>query len=113
MFHRRSTLDTPLAVAMPSQPPDPRPSLLALVDDIPAPVLRPATFRRLVAAWLLFPKAHGLDLVRLSPQDLHHLLHRIGTALAEREIVFAAAAIVRVALDAHLHGAMLLQETGM
>ena len=49
----------------------------------------------------------------LAPEQLHHLLHRVGAALAEREVVLAAAAVVGVALDAHLRGRVLLQVAGM
>src|SRR5262245_840233 len=79
------------------------------VEDIAAAILRPAGFRRLGAPRLLFAEAHGFDLVLPYAQDLHHLLHGIGPALPEREVVLAAAALVGVALDAHLGGAVLLQ----
>src|ERR1043165_8555094 len=84
-----------------------RDALFTRVLDVRASVLRPG---RLVVAHgrrLLLAVAHGLDGRVGSAEHGHHLLHRFGTALAECEVVFAAAALVAVALDAHMLASMV------
>src|SRR2546423_13787320 len=80
--------------------------LFALVDDIGAAILR---IRLLAIAWrtrFLLAEAHGLDLRARSAQERHHLLHGIGTALAQSNVVLATSALVRVALYGHFPGAI-------
>src|SRR5207253_10286031 len=70
------------------------PALFTRVLDVGAAVLRP---RRLVVPGrdrLLLAVADGLDAPVAHAEDRHHLLHRFGAALPEREVVFAAAALV-------------------
>src|SRR5947207_9609220 len=83
--------------------------LFARVYEVVAPVLGPCAFVVSGVARLLFPEAHGLDLLVGRTVEQHHAFHRIGTALAQRDIVFAAAAFVAVTLDGHLSRAIALQ----
>src|SRR5690606_22387242 len=83
------------------------------VLDIRAPVLRP---RLLVVARrdrLLLAEADGLDAAVGHAEHGHHLLDGLGAALAEREVVLAAAALVGVALDADARVAPLVHVAGM
>src|SRR6185503_15316765 len=74
-------------------------SLFARIPDVGTAILRP---RRLVVAGglrLLFAVADGLDAGTVRAHHGHDPLHRLGAALAEGEVVLAAAALVGVALD--------------
>src|SRR5262245_11850944 len=84
-------------------------ALFALVHDVAATILRIAAFRGVGAPGLFLAEADGLDLVRSHAQNLHHLLHRVGPALAQGKVVFPASALVGVAFDAHFAPAVLLQ----
>src|SRR5262249_25043022 len=76
------------------------PAIVTLVLDVRAAVLRPCGFVVSHRHRLLFAIADRLDAAVGHAQDGHHFLHGFGTALAQREVVFAAAALVAVALDA-------------
>src|SRR6187455_1873386 len=84
-----------------------RPALLARVDDVVAAVLGPGRFVVAGVLRLLLAEAHGLDLAVLRAEQRHHALDRVGALLAERDVVFARAALVGVALDRHARVAVL------
>src|SRR5690349_289386 len=90
-----------------------RPESLAAVHDVVAAILRP---RRLVMPRVLrplFAVADRLDLAVGGAEQQHHPLDGIGALLAERDVVLARAALVRVALYRHPRGAVLLQVARM
>src|SRR5262249_23276098 len=88
-------------------------SVLALVQDIAAPVLRPGILARALGARLFFAQAHRLDLVLARPKQQKHTLDPVRAPLPEADVVLAAAALVRVALDEHLALRMLAQVFGV
>src|SRR5262249_44761409 len=73
----------------------------------------PAVFGVLGAGRLLLAQAHRLDLRLAYAEQLHHALHAVGTALAEADVVLAAAALVGVALDQHLGARVVTQVFGV
>src|SRR5712692_9084591 len=77
------------------------------VEHVAAAVLRPAPFAMLGAARLFLAEADRFDLGTGRPHQHEHALDAFGSALPERDIVFAAAALVAVALDEHLLAAVL------
>jgi hypothetical protein len=62
---------------------------------------------------LLFAQADRLELVFTGTEQSQHLADRVGTLLAQRQVVLAAAALVGIALDQHLELAVFGQELGM
>src|SRR6266571_4360888 len=82
-------------------------SVLAAVEHVAAAVLRPAPFVMVGAARLLLAEADRFDL-RIGRAHQHErALHALGAALPERDVVFAAAALVAVALNEHFRAAVL------
>src|SRR5258708_5609251 len=77
------------------------------VEHVAAAVLRPAPLAMLGAARLFLAEADRFDLGLGRPHQHEHALDAFGSALPERDIVFAAAALVAVALDEHLLAAVL------
>src|SRR6185436_11418012 len=77
------------------------------VEDVVAAVLGPRGFVVARVLRLLLAEAHGLDLAVLRAEERHHPLDRVGALLAERDVVFARAALVGVALDRHARVAVL------
>ena len=73
----------------------------------------PAGVGLIDAGRLLFAEADRFDLVFARAEKDQRLLHRVGTLLAEGDVVFAAAALVGVALDQHLELAVVDQELGV
>jgi hypothetical protein len=59
----------------------------------------PRRLRRCPARRLFLAEAHGLDLAVLHAQQAERAAHGLGAALAQRQVVFAAAALVGVAFD--------------
>src|SRR5205814_4235579 len=88
-------------------------SILAAIEHVVAAVLRPAILAVLVAARLLLAEAHRFDLVLARAEQRQHLLYAVGAALAEADVVFAAAALVGVALDQHFGARVVAQELVM
>src|SRR5690349_9097540 len=82
-------------------------SLFARIPDVGAAILRPRGLVMARRPGLFLAVARGLDAVAVGTQHRHHAFHRLGAALAEREVVLAAAALVGVALDAHALLAMI------
>src|SRR3982750_731216 len=82
-------------------------ALLTGVLDVRAPVLRPRLLVMARGGRLLLAVADGLDAVVADAEHRHDLLHRFGPALPQREVVFAAAALVAIALDADLGVALV------
>src|SRR5581483_4314407 len=72
------------------------------IDDVAAAVLLPGVLVVAGGARLLLAVAHGVHLRLAHAEDVHHLHHGVGAALAEGEVVLAAAALVGVALDPDL-----------
>src|SRR5438874_3739831 len=81
--------------------------VFAAVAHVAAAVLRPASFAVLGAARFFLAEADRLDLPFGRAHQHEHALHPFGPALPERDVVFAAAALVAVALDEHLLAAVL------
>src|SRR5512137_1413969 len=77
-----------------------------LIYDVRPPVLRPGFLVRAHRPRLLLAEAHRLDLRVRRAEQHQALLDRFRTLLSEREVVFAAAAFIRVALD---HDAAVLR----
>src|SRR5690348_2404073 len=75
------------------------PMSLTRVLDVRTAVLGPGGLVVALRDGLLLAEADGLDAVVRHAQHGHDLLHRLGAALAEREVVYAAAALVAIALD--------------
>src|SRR6185295_11553624 len=88
-------------------------SILAAVKDVAAPVLGPRAFVVAVGLRLLLAEAHRLDLVLARAEQDQHFLHAVGAALAEADVVLAAAALVGVALDHHARARVLAQVLGV
>src|SRR5712664_3493076 len=82
-------------------------SVFPAVEHVAAAVLRPAPFAMLGAARLFLAEADRFDLGLGRAHQHEHALDAFGSALPERDIVFAAAALVAVALDQHLLAAVL------
>src|SRR6476469_6267219 len=61
---------------------------LLRVHEMPAPVLLPARFIRLGAERLFLPVADGLNPVGADSRADQCVLHRAGTIVAERQVVF-------------------------
>src|SRR5207253_828461 len=74
--------------------------LFTRVLDIRAAVLCPRGLVVTLRLRLFLAIAHGLDASVAHAQDGHHLLDGLGAALAQREVVLAAAALVAIAFDA-------------
>ena len=83
--------------------------VLARVTDVAAAVLPPAVLGVVGAGGLFLAEAHGLDLALLRAQQEQRLLEALRTALAEADVVLAAAALVGVALDRHPGARVLAQ----
>src|SRR5688572_11433132 len=83
------------------------PALLTRVLDVRAAILRPGLLVVTGRHRLLLTVADGLDAAVSDAQHRHHLLHRLGAPLAEREVVFAAATLVAIALDADARVALV------
>src|SRR5438876_9338846 len=81
--------------------------VFAAVEHVAAAVLRPARFVVIGAARFFLAEADRLDLPFGRAHQHEHALHPFGPALPERDVVFAAAALVAVALDEHLLAAVL------
>src|SRR5688572_12919990 len=87
--------------------------LLTGVLDVRAAVLRPGLLVVARRHRLFLAVADGLDAAVGDAQDGHHLLHRLGAPLAEREVVLPAAALVAVALDADAGVALVSHVAGV
>src|SRR5262245_11893726 len=85
---------------------------LSRVDDVAAAVLGPAFLVLPEGDRLLGAEAYGLDLLVADTQQHHGALDAVRAALAERQVVLAAAAIIAVALDLDLGVGMLHQQLG-
>src|SRR6266542_6860987 len=94
------------ATATPRRPPG---TLLAGVDDVVASILGPGRLVVTRVLRFLLAEAHGLDLRVGRAVEQHHALDGVSAALAERDVVFPAAALVGVALDRHARRAGGLQ----
>src|SRR2546426_1438896 len=81
--------------------------VFAAVEHVAAAVLRPASFGVFSAARLFLAEADRLDLRFGRAHQHEHALDPFGSALPERDVVFAAAALVAVPLDEHLLAAVL------
>src|SRR5437867_5994703 len=81
--------------------------VFAAVEHVAAAVLRPASFVVIGAARFFLAEADRLDLCFGRAHQHEHALHAFGPALPERDVVFAAAALVAVTLDEHLLAAVL------
>src|SRR5574337_872769 len=82
---------------------------LSGVDDVIAAVLGPGRFVVTRVLRLLLAERDGFDLAGAGAQQHHHALDGIGALLPERDVVFARAALVGVALDRHPRARMRLQ----
>jgi hypothetical protein len=65
------------------------------------------------AAGRSFAEAHRLDLRRAHAQQRQRAHHRLGALLAQRQVVFAAAALVGVAFDDHAALRIARQRAGV
>src|SRR5215813_2260556 len=75
--------------------------LLALGEEVVAPVPRPAALVVLGAHWSFLPKGHRGHSIRGDALG-HQIAHgRLGAALAESQVVLGGAALVSVAFDPH------------
>src|SRR5712691_9997918 len=81
--------------------------VFAAVEHVAAAVLRPSSFVVIHAARFFLAETDRLDLPFGRAHQHQHALHPFGSALPERDVVFAAAAFVAVALDEHLLAAVL------
>src|SRR5215470_14695228 len=72
------------------------------VDDVAAPILGPSRFVMFELLGFLSPEADRLDVVCGNPKQCHSSFHRVGPALPQGQVVFAATALVAVTLDTHL-----------
>src|SRR5256885_8665986 len=81
--------------------------VFAAVAHVAAAILRPASFAVLAAARFFLAEADRLDLPFGRAHQHQHALHPFRPALPELDVVFAAAALVAVALDEHLLAAVL------
>src|SRR5256884_7919847 len=81
--------------------------VFAAVEHVAAAVLRPASFAVIAAARFVLAEADRLDLFFGRAHQHEHAPHPFGPALPERDVVFAAAALVAVTLDEHLLAAVL------
>ena len=63
--------------------------------------------------WLLFAKADRFQLILAGTEQGQHLAKRVGALLAQRQIVFATAAFVGIALNQHLELTIVGEELGM
>jgi hypothetical protein len=88
-------------------------SVLARIQHVAAAVARPRLFGVAELLGLFLAQAHRLDLLLAHAQQQQHALHALGAALAERDVVLAAAALVGVALDQHLQLGVPTQVRGM
>src|SRR5438876_7630461 len=77
------------------------------VEHVAAAVLPPARLVVIDAARLFLAEADRLDLCFGRSHQHEHALDPFGSALPERDVVFAASALVAVALDEHLLAAVL------
>src|SRR3981189_1063434 len=82
-------------------------SVFPAVEHVAAAVLRPASFVVIAAARFFLAEADRFDLRFGRAHQHEHALYPFGPALPERDVVFAAAALVAVALDQHLLAAIL------
>src|SRR3989442_7136443 len=83
--------------------------LLAAIEDVAAAVLGPGGLVRFGIARLFIAEAYRLDLLLLHAQNSERALDALGALVAEREIVFAAAALVGVALHDDMRVAVVAQ----
>src|SRR5690625_3750534 len=88
-------------------------SSLGGVDDVDATVLGPAALVVLAARRTLFTVADHRDLAGGGTMGLEGRLDRLGTTLAQAEVVLARATLVGVAFQAHLRARTILQVLGM
>src|SRR5260370_8483948 len=75
-----------------------------------AAVLLPAGFVARGAERLLLAEADGADAVGRHAQRNNVLLHSVGSAIAEAQVVFRGAAFIAVAFDGHPEARIVLQE---
>src|SRR3546814_4560300 len=83
------------------------------VHDLDATVLGPAILARRGAGRALFAVADHRDLAAGTTVGLQRGRHRIGAALAEAQVVVAAAALVGVAFQGHARGRTVTQVLGV
>src|SRR5215510_15928914 len=77
------------------------PPLLALGEEVVAAIPRPAALGVLGAYGAFLPVGHHGDSIRGDAHG-HQITHsRLGTALAEGQVVLVGAALVAVAVDPH------------
>src|SRR5699024_1507353 len=88
-------------------------SSLGGVDDLDATVLGPAAVGMLAADRTLFTVADHVDLAGRGTVGFQRALHRLGTALAEAQVVFARTALVGIAFQAHVGAGAVLQILGV
>src|SRR5262249_31593082 len=73
-----------------------------------APILRPRGFVGADHRRTLLAVADGRDAIRRDAERDEHVLHRLGAALAEREVVLPRAALVAMTFDRHRAVGVLL-----
>src|SRR5216684_1077713 len=78
--------------------------------EMAATVLLPASFGALHAEGLFLAEADGADAVGGDAERNGVLLHGVGTANAEGQVVFRGAALVAVAFDDHFEARIVFQE---
>src|SRR5690348_436324 len=78
-----------------------------------ATILGPARLVRFDAHRTLFAVGDRLHTAGADAERLQVVLHRIGTALTQTEVVFAGAALVAVTFDSHGAGRVLVQPRGL
>src|SRR5581483_9927816 len=80
-----------------------------LLRDLDATVLAPRRLVVTLRSWTLLAVAHDAQLTSRHATQLQRLLHRARATLAERNVVLAGAALVRVALEAHANARVRAQ----
>ncbi len=88
-------------------------SEFAVVEHVAATVLGPGGFVLAFILRLLFAQTDRLKLLFASAEQGQHLLDRVSTFLAKREVVFTAATIICIALYQHFELSVVSEELGV
>src|SRR5580704_10072504 len=83
---------------------------LVLVHEMAAAVLLPAAFVRLCAERLFFAVAVRFDAVATDSRLNKRVLHSVGAAGSEGQIVLGGAAFIAVTFDGDVNSCVLLEE---
>src|SRR5438552_6239530 len=87
--------------------------LASAIHDVAAAVFGPRSLVVASGLRLLLAEAHRLDAVLADAEQRHDLRHAVGAALAQRDVVLGAAALVGIALDHDLEAGVRAQVVGV